>query len=162
MSELLAGSSPKAAQRAVITPSYRPDAELLPELHRSVLELTPENTVHHAFVPGRVKDFFTAHEGPRCRVWTHSELLPWHCLRVPRSNLYPNARRPWPPFAGGSCDRPSRSPPRRGWIPRWSCSPIPMSCSSSRFARTDSSPTEQMCLYREEKGVTADLERHVI
>jgi hypothetical protein len=37
---------------AVITPSYRPDAGLFPELHRSVLEFTPDDTVH-VFVPGR-------------------------------------------------------------------------------------------------------------
>ena len=60
----------------VITPSYRADASIFEQLHRSVLEFTPESTVHHVFVPMQDRHLFTQYEGARCRIWTSSELLP--------------------------------------------------------------------------------------
>jgi hypothetical protein len=147
---------------AVITPSYRPDAGLFPELHRSVLEFTPDDTVHHVFVPGRDRELFTQHEGPRCRVWTHMDLLPSRYFAVPRSNIYVNARRPWPPV--------------RGWVmqqaikiaaaARMDADVVLLADSDVvlvRPVRADRFVVdEQLCLYREEKGVTADMQRHVI
>ena len=38
--------------------------------------------------------------GPRCRVWTESELLPRRFVRLPRSRYVVNARRPFPPVRG--------------------------------------------------------------
>lgn len=80
---------------AVITPCYRGDAELFRELHRSVLEMTSDDTVHHVFVPRRDRALFREYEGPRCRVWVRSELLPWHYLRLP-TEVYLNLKQPWP------------------------------------------------------------------
>src|SRR5689334_15826556 len=38
---------PFMAELAVITPTYREDAEIFADLHRSVLEFTPDDTIHH-------------------------------------------------------------------------------------------------------------------
>lgn len=84
----------------VVTPSYAPDAELFADLHRSVLAHTPEQTVHHVIVPPADRELFARHAGPRCQVWTYPDLLPRRYLSVPRSGLWVNARRPWPPVRG--------------------------------------------------------------
>ncbi|MGI5284683.1 DUF6492 family protein [Nonomuraea polychroma] len=84
---------------AVITPSYAPDAGLFAELHRSVLEFTPDDTVHHVIVPRADRAAFAAYEGPRCRVLTEPEVVPRHYVRLPRG-LWGNLRRPWPPVRG--------------------------------------------------------------
>ncbi|MCA2226981.1 DUF6492 family protein [Nonomuraea aurantiaca] len=88
------------ASLAVVTPSYGPDAEQFADLHRSVLEYTPEDTVHHVFVPRSDRALFAAHEGPRCRVRTVGELLPKRYVKVPRLGMWVNALRPWPPVRG--------------------------------------------------------------
>ncbi|NRQ32519.1 hypothetical protein HII36_11810 [Nonomuraea sp. NN258] len=88
---------------AVITPSYAPDAGLFAELHRSVLEFTPDDTVHHVIVPRADRDVFARYAGPRCRVVTEPEVVPRHYLRLPRGpwgGLWANLRRPWPPVRG--------------------------------------------------------------
>lgn len=87
------------SELAVITPTWSPDAELLDELHRSVLEFTPETTIHHLIVSSRDKPRFARYAGPRCRVWTHADLLPRRYLRTP-GNMWVNLRRPWPPVRG--------------------------------------------------------------
>ena len=43
---------------AVITPTWGPDVELFAELHRSVLEHTSDDTVHHLIVPASHKAKF--------------------------------------------------------------------------------------------------------
>lgn len=88
------------ARLAVITPSFRPDAELFADLHASVLRHTEEAVVHHVIVPDVDRTIFERYAGPRCRVWTASELLPGRYLRAPRLNYWINARRPWPPVRG--------------------------------------------------------------
>lgn len=88
------------SELVVVTPSYAPDAELFADLHRSVLEHTPEQTVHHVIVPAADRARFTRHSGARCRVWTYSELLPRRYLPVPRAGMWLNGRRPWPPVRG--------------------------------------------------------------
>jgi Family of unknown function (DUF6492) len=147
---------------AVITPTYRPDAEMFADLHRSVLQFTPDGTVHHVVVPARDRGLFAPYEGPRCRVWTSSELLPPRYVGVPRANLHVNLRRPWPPV--------------RGWVMQQAVKlaaagqldadvvlladsdvVLVRSVRADRFA-IDGRPS----LYREENGVTADMERHVI
>jgi Family of unknown function (DUF6492) len=147
---------------AVITPTYRPDAGLFTELHRSVLEFTPEDTVHHVFVAGRDRQLFARFEGPRCRVWTHTDLLPARYVHVPRSNVYLNARRPWPPV--------------RGWIvqqavkiaatARMDADVVLLADSDVvlvRPVRADRFFADgRLCLHREERGVTAEMRRHVI
>ncbi|HEV2779863.1 MAG TPA: DUF6492 family protein [Actinophytocola sp.] len=85
---------------AVVTPSFGPDAELFADLHRSVLRHTGPQVVHHAIVPDSDLSLFAGFSGPRCRVWTESELLPRRYVKLPRSGLRVNLRRPWPPVRG--------------------------------------------------------------
>lgn len=85
---------------AVITPTYRPDAELFADLHASVLRHTGQQVVHHVIVPDVDQTIFGRFAGPRCRVWTASELMPGRYLRLPRLNYRLNVRRPWPPVRG--------------------------------------------------------------
>lgn len=150
------------SELAVITPSHRADAELFRDLHQSVLRFTPEDTVHHVFVPPRDRNLFRPYEGPRCRVWIRSQLLPRHYRCIPRSDLYLNLRRPWPPL--------------RGWVMQQTTKIIAAGqldadvallvdsdvvlvrpVRADRF-RVDGRPR----LYREENGVTRDMSRHVI
>lgn len=85
---------------AVVTPSYGPDVSLFADLHRSVLEFTPCDTVHHVIVPARDRGRFAPFEGPRCRVVTEPELLPSTFRRSPKPGWWINLRRPWPPVRG--------------------------------------------------------------
>jgi hypothetical protein len=88
------------SELVVVTPSYGPDAELFADLHRSVLQYTSERTVHHVIVPSSDRGMFDRHAGPRCKVWTYSELLPRRYLALLRTGVRLNARRPWPPVRG--------------------------------------------------------------
>jgi hypothetical protein len=85
---------------AVVTPSYAPDADQFADLHRSVLEFTPEDTVHHVVVPRADRPLFARHEGPRCWVRTVGEFLPRRYVPVPRMGMWGNVLRPWPPVRG--------------------------------------------------------------
>lgn len=85
------------SELAVLTPSFRGDAEIFADLHRSVLAFTPDDTVHHVFVPLRDKHLFAQFQGPRCQIITSRELLPHRYLRIGRGDSYVNVRRPWPP-----------------------------------------------------------------
>ncbi|WP_049570822.1 DUF6492 family protein [Nonomuraea sp. SBT364] len=88
------------SELAVVTPTYGPDAELFAHLHRSVLEHTSGDTVHHVIVPPADRSLFARYAGPRCRLWTYPEILPRHVVHVPGTNLWVNTRRPWPPLRG--------------------------------------------------------------
>ncbi|MGH3864452.1 DUF6492 family protein [Actinokineospora sp.] len=85
---------------AVVTPSYAPDVDLFAELHRSVLRHTGDRVTHHVIVADIDRGLFARFAGPRCRLWTASELLPRRYLPLPRSGMRINARRPWPPVRG--------------------------------------------------------------
>ncbi|MGW0808387.1 DUF6492 family protein [Nonomuraea sp. NPDC002799] len=85
---------------AVVTPSFGPDADLFAELHASVLAYTSDETVHHVIVPPGDLALFARYAGPRCRIWSEPELLPRRYVRVPRSGLWINRLRPWPPIRG--------------------------------------------------------------
>src|SRR6476619_4616150 len=85
---------------AVITPCFRDDAAFFADLHESVLRFTSPDTVHHVLVPAWDKHLFQQYEGPRCNVWVRSEVLPWHYLRVPFTDMYANLRKPYPPLRG--------------------------------------------------------------
>ena len=84
---------------AVVTPTWRPDSRLFADLHRSVLEHTPDDTVHHVIVPAAHRAAFAGYAGPRCRIWTHPELLPRRYVRFP-PGVWLNSARPWPPVRG--------------------------------------------------------------
>jgi hypothetical protein len=86
---------------AVLTPSFRGDAALFADLHGSVLAHTAAGVVHHVVVPPSDSELFRRFEGPRCRLWTHADLLPRHYLSVPHSSgLTLNLKRPWLPVRG--------------------------------------------------------------
>lgn len=149
------------SQLAVITPSYLPDAELFADLHRSVLEHTPTSTMHHVIVPPADMSLFASHAGPRCRVWTYSELLPHRFFGLPRAGMWVNARRPWPPV--------------RGWVMQQALKIALAGLVDADAALLADSdvvlvrPTSmerftvdnQLRLYRAERAVHAGMERHI-
>jgi hypothetical protein len=149
---------------AVITPTFRGDAEIFGDLHRSVLRYTPETTVHHVVVAPRDRRLFARYAGPRCRLWTTSEVLPARYLhtRLGRLETFVNLRRPWPPV--------------RGWISQQAIkiamtarlhAPVALLADSDvvlvrpvqaeRFVKEGG-----VILYRDTNGVTADMDRHVL
>lgn len=147
---------------AVITPTFRGDAEIFADLHRSVLEFTPADTVHHVIVPVNDRDLFSQYAGPRCRILTSAELLPRRYLRFGRGDTYVNVRRPWPPV--------------RGWVSQQAlkiAAAAQLEADVVLIADSDIVAVrpftadrffagDQRLLYREEGGVTAEMERHVI
>ncbi|WP_113702597.1 DUF6492 family protein [Nonomuraea lactucae] len=146
---------------AVVTPSFGPDAELFAQLHASVLEHTTEDTVHHVIVPAGDRERFAGFAGPRCRVWTEPELLPRRYVRVPRSGLWVNALRPWPPI--------------RGWVIQQALKLAATARAEARAVLVADSdivlvrPVDvaafradgQLRLHRVERGVHAGMPRHV-
>jgi hypothetical protein len=152
---------PSVTKLAVVTPSFGPDAGLFAELHTSVLDHTTDDTVHHVIVPPRDKELFARYAGTRCRIWTEPELLPRRYVRVPRSGLWVNTLRPWPPV--------------RGWV-------IQQALKLAATARIEADAvliadsdivlvrpvTEagfrtdgRMCLHRDAHAVHAGMDRHV-
>lgn len=148
---------------AVLTPSYRGDASLFADLHRSVLANTEESVVHHVVSPPSDAHLFREHEGSRCRVWTHQDLLPRHYLSVPRaSGLTLNLRRPWPPV--------------RGWVVQQIMKMAAAALIDARavlIVDSDAVLVREATLdrvtdhgrlwhYRKDRAVTASMERHVL
>jgi hypothetical protein len=147
---------------AVITPCYRGDVALFRELHRSVLDFTPPDTVHHVFVPPQDKHLFTEFVGPRCQVTVRSELLPRHYVRLPKE-IYVNLKRPWPAL--------------RPWVMQQTVKIAATSeldadvvlvadsdavfirpITAERFRAGDGS----LLLHREERAVKPEMTRHVL
>ena len=94
-------SGTKMPELAVLTPSYRRDAELFEDLHASVLAHTAPDVVHHVVCPPSDLHLFRRYVGPRCRVWTHRDFLPRRYVPIANaSGLAINLRRPWPPVRG--------------------------------------------------------------
>jgi hypothetical protein len=148
---------------AVITPSYGPDAELFADLHRSVLEHTSDDTVHHVIVPAAHKAAFLKHRSRRCRIWTHPELLPRRYVRLPLpGGVWVNPLRPWPPV--------------RGWVMQQAVKIIAAATIEADAVLIADSDVVlvrpigverfttggQLCLYREADAVSEKLERHVL
>jgi hypothetical protein len=147
---------------AVITPSYAPDVELFAELHRSVLEFTSDDTIHHVFVPPGDREVFARFEGPRCHVWVRSELLPRRYVRLPSTDVYVNYRRPWPPLRGWVMQQTVKIA-AVGLIDADALLIVDSDAVLVRPTSAESFTVDgQLCLYRVEKGVTADMTRHVI
>lgn len=148
---------------AVLTPSFRGDAGLFAHLHRSVLANTAHSVVHHVVVPPSDAHLFREHEGTRCRVWTHQDLLPRHYLSVPHaSGLTLNLRRPWPPV--------------RGWVTQQIMKMAAAAVIDARavlIVDSDAVLVREAALdqfthngrlwhYRKDRAVTAGMERHVL
>lgn len=98
---------------ALLTPSYGPDFESFRLLHRSVLEFTDPDVIHHVIVPDADLPLFRGLGSSRLRLIGERELLPrrfvstgWFARAVSRIPHAPrgarfvavNARVPWPPL----------------------------------------------------------------
>jgi len=88
------------ARMVVITPSFAPDFELCADLHRSVLDLSPESVHHHIVVPRRDLALFRRLAGPRTHIRCEADFLPRSFLKTPVTNFTINLRRPLPPIRG--------------------------------------------------------------
>jgi hypothetical protein len=148
---------------AVLTPSFRGDARLFSDLHRSVLANTAGSVVHHVVVPPSDARLFREYEGERCRVWTHRDLLPQCFLSIPyASGLALNLRRPWPPV--------------RGWVVQQIMKMAGAAAIDARavlIVDSDALLVREASLdqfthngrlwnYRRDRGVTADMKQHVL
>jgi Family of unknown function (DUF6492) len=63
---------------AVVTPSYKHDAELFGDLHRSVLRLTDDTVMHYVVVPAADAELFKGIVGKRGVVIAEESLYPSH------------------------------------------------------------------------------------
>jgi Family of unknown function (DUF6492) len=149
------------SELAVITPSFGPDAELFADLHHSVLEYTPQQTIHYVIVPPADRAIFAHYSGPRCQVWTYSDFLPRRYIGVPRAGMWVNARRPWPPA--------------RGWILQQAIKIAAASMVDARAVLIADSDVVlvratnierfrvdgRLCLYRAADAVHAGMARHL-
>jgi hypothetical protein len=66
---------------ALVTPSYRHDAELFSDLHQSVIRMTEESVVQYVIVPTADLELFTA-------------IVSRRCIVVPEESLYPSHYKP--------------------------------------------------------------------
>jgi hypothetical protein len=85
---------------SIITPSYAPDFELCSDLHRSVLEYSPESVHHHIIVPRADVELFRRLSGSRTHVRSEADFLPASFIPVPLTKLTVNLRHPIPPIRG--------------------------------------------------------------
>lgn len=164
MSRLGPASSPgcSTSDLSVITPTFRRDASLFHELHQSVLEYTPPDTVHYAIVPPADRSLFARYEGSRCRIVTYEDIIPRRYIAVPGKQLWINARRPWPPV--------------RGWIMqqlvkiamagRVDSRAVLMADSDVALVRPVSAAAVladgSVRTFRDPRGVRDEMERHVL
>jgi hypothetical protein len=148
---------------AVLTPSFRGDAGLFDDLHRSVLANTAPSVVHHVVVPPSDAPLFRQYESARCKVWTHRDLLPRYCVSVPHADgLTLNLRRPWPPV--------------RGWVVQQIMKLAGAAAIDARavlIVDSDAVLVREATIdkfthmgrlwhYRKDGAVTANMERHVL
>jgi hypothetical protein len=148
---------------AVLTPSFRGDAALFADLHRSVLANTAPSVVHYVVAPPSDADLFRQYEGARCRVWTHQDLLPRHWLSVPHaSGLALNLRRPWPPVRGWVVQQIMKLA-GTAVIDARAVLLIDSDAVLVREAEVDQFTHDgRPWLPRKDGGVTADMQRHVL
>jgi hypothetical protein len=85
---------------AVITKSYAPDFELCADLHRSVLDCTPESVHHHIIVPRQDLKLFGRLAGSRTHIRCEADFLPSSFVSLPFGNSMVNLGRPLPPVRG--------------------------------------------------------------
>ncbi|GLZ28895.1 hypothetical protein Lesp02_10850 [Lentzea sp. NBRC 105346] len=148
---------------AVITPSFAPDAELFAELHRSVLEHTSDDTIHHVVVPAAHRSIFEKYANRRLRIWTHPQLVPRRYVRLPApGGVWINRMRPWPPI--------------RGWVMQQAvkiAAAAMVEADAVMIADSDVvlvrptglrnfSSDGRLCLYRDENAVHEGLDRHIL
>jgi Family of unknown function (DUF6492) len=84
----------------VITKSHAPDFQLCSDLHRSVLDFTPDSVHHYIIVPQQDLRLFGRLAGSRTHIRCEAEFLPSSFVAVPFGNFTVNLRRPFPPVRG--------------------------------------------------------------
>jgi hypothetical protein len=148
---------------AVLTPSFRGDAELFADLHRSVMANTAPSIVHHVVVPPSDAPLFRQYEGARCRVWTHRDMLPRFYLSVPRaSGLTLNLRRPWLPVRGWVVQQIMKMAGAAALDAR-AVLIVDSDAVLVREATVDELTHEgRLRHYRKDGAVTEDMKRHVL
>jgi Family of unknown function (DUF6492) len=148
---------------AVLTPSFRGDASLFADLHRSVLAHTTRSVVHHVVTPPSDAHLFREYEGARCRVWTHRDFLPRYCWSVPNaSGLTLNLRRPWPPVRGWVVQQIMKLA-AVGVINARAVLIVDSDAVLVREATLDQfTQSGRLGCYRKDQAVTAGMERHVM
>jgi hypothetical protein len=85
---------------SVITKSFASDFELCVDLHRSVLDYSPDSVHHHIIVPRSDLKLFGQLAGPRTHIRCENDLLPRSFVPVPFTNVTVNLGRPFPPVRG--------------------------------------------------------------
>jgi hypothetical protein len=85
---------------AVITKSFAPDFELCVDLHRSVLDCSPDSVHHHIIVPRQDLKLFGRLAGSRTHIRCEADFLPSSFVPVPFANFAVNLGRPFPPVRG--------------------------------------------------------------
>ncbi|WP_306026087.1 DUF6492 family protein [Oceaniradius stylonematis] len=83
-----------AKTNAIVTPSHAPDFERCAILCESIDRYVTGYSMHYLLVDTIDAPLFRRLEGPRRRIITETELLPWWLRRVP-SPLSPGGRRVW-------------------------------------------------------------------
>jgi hypothetical protein len=85
---------------SVITKSFAPDFELCSDLHRSLLEYSPDSVDHHIIVPRQDLRLFGPLAGPRTHIRCDADFLPSSFVAVPFGNWVVNLAQPLPPVRG--------------------------------------------------------------
>ncbi|TCD16571.1 DUF6492 family protein [Oricola cellulosilytica] len=81
-------------RNAIITASYAPDFERCAILCETIDRLVTGFECHYLLVDMPDKELFAQLEGPKRKILTEAELLPWWMRRIP-SMLSPGGRRIW-------------------------------------------------------------------
>lgn len=146
---------------AVITKSYAPDFELCMDLHRSVLDCTPDSVHHHIIVPRQDLKQFSRLANSRTIIRCDADFLPPSFIALPFGNSTVNLGRPFPPV--------------RGWILQQVIKLAAVAASEDdvalvvdsdvEFVRSFSAETFVrdgiVRFYRKPRAVTEQLPRHV-
>jgi hypothetical protein len=91
---------PGTPSLAIITPSYRPDFELCRDLNTSILRFTSTEVEQYIIVPASDRGLFNTISGSRTHIQDVREYIPDSIFKLPRTNMWINARRPFPPIRG--------------------------------------------------------------
>jgi hypothetical protein len=169
------GPGPVLKRFAVVTPTYAPDFEICMDLHRSVLEHTPDSTVHYLIIPRADRQLFSRLSGPRCMVLTYGELFPRWVMEAAWLNSVARLllRRSSARIVAVNLHQPF--PPIRGWVIQQlaklaiagavDCDVLVLADSDVRLVRSFTAETllrdGRVPLYRRMGEVDNRLPRHV-
>ncbi|MFJ6653879.1 DUF6492 family protein [Microbacterium sp. NPDC091313] len=94
------GSREVVRTMEIVTPSYLPDLELCRDLVGSIRSLARTPVQHRIIVPDAQRQSFAPLASDTVRVQGVGEVLPRGLVKMPRANLWLNARTPWVPVRG--------------------------------------------------------------